>query len=154
MRFQGGYIDKEVDDFFDFFAGGLVGLKGYSYYSIDGPEMAIGTVTYRFPLVRNLNFKIVNWYLDKIYLGAFYQYGNAWDKQQRLVKDFKSDVGVQLRLETFSWYMFPTSIFFEAAYPLETNVYQDIRYEKDWKFYFGVLFDFDLRFDKKLRRIL
>jgi hypothetical protein len=50
--------------------------------------------------------------------------------------------------------MFPTRIFVEAAYPLKKNVYQDIRYEKDWKFYFGVLFDFDLRFDKKLRRLL
>ncbi|MEJ2537509.1 MAG: BamA/TamA family outer membrane protein, partial [Calditrichia bacterium] len=151
---QGGYIDKKVDDYFNFFAGGLVGLKGYSYFSIDGPEMAIGTVTYRFPLVRNLNFRIVNWYLDKIYLGAFYQYGNAWEKNAATLKDFKSDVGVQLRIETFSWYMFPTRIFVEAAYPLKKNVYQDIRYEKDWKFYFGVLFDFDLRFDKKLRRLL
>jgi Tol biopolymer transport system component len=154
FRMQGGYIDKKVDDYFNFFAGGLVGLKGYSYFSIDGPEMAIGTVTYRFPLVRNLNFRIVNWYLDKIYLGAFYQYGNAWEKNAATLKDFKSDVGVQLRIETFSWYMFPTRIFFEAAYPLKENIYQDIRYEKDWKFYFGVLFDFDLRFDKKLRRLL
>ena len=78
----------------------------------------------------------------------------AWEKNAATLKDFKSDVGVQLRIETFSWYMFPTRIFVEAAYPLKKNVYQDIRYEKDWKFYFGVLFDFDLRFDKKLRRLL
>ncbi|MFZ0390201.1 MAG: BamA/TamA family outer membrane protein, partial [Calditrichia bacterium] len=56
MRLQGGYIDHSVDDFFHNFAGGLVGLKGYSYYSISGRSLAIGTLTYRMPLVRNLNF--------------------------------------------------------------------------------------------------
>ena len=121
--------------------------------------MAIGTVTYRFPLARNLNFNIFNWYLDKIYLGTFYQYGNAWSSSSLDLGDFKSDIGIQLRLESFSWYMFPTRIFFEAAYPLESTRYQSIEsqqitdYKQEWRFYFGVLFDFDIRFDQLLRRI-
>ncbi len=151
LRLQSGFIDKPVDDFFNFFAGGLVGLKGYSYYSIEGRAMSIGTVTYRFPLVRNLNWQIVNWYLDKIYLGAFYQYGDAWDPDHFALRNFKSDVGIQVRLETFSWYMFPTRIFFEAAYPLVENYHHSIEYKQEWKFYLGILFDFDLRFEKKLR---
>ncbi len=153
LRLQGGYIDRNVDDFFNFFAGGFVGLKGYSYYSIGGSQMAIGTLSYRFPLVRNLNLNLFNWYLDKIYLGGFYQLGNAWSDPGLNLEDFRSDVGVQLRFESFSWYMFPTRIFVEAAYPLNTIVYQDITYPKQWKFYFGILFDFDIRFDKILRRI-
>ncbi len=157
LRFQGGYIDQPVDDFFHLFAGGLVGLKGYSYFSIEGRKMAIGSVTYRMPLVRNLNWQLLSWHLDKIYLGAFYQYGNAWSSDKPEWDDFKSDVGVQLRLETFSWYMFPTRIFFEAAYPLKEHRIIDqsgkpVVYKKDWKFYFGVLFDFDLRFDKVMRK--
>ncbi|MCK4892609.1 MAG: hypothetical protein KAT07_01515, partial [Calditrichia bacterium] len=61
-------------------------------------------------------------------------------------------------LESFSWYFFPTRIFFEAAYPLESTRYQSIEtdlvtdYQQQWRFYFGVLFDFDIRFDKQLRR--
>ncbi|MFZ0389300.1 MAG: hypothetical protein WAN36_02490, partial [Calditrichia bacterium] len=98
------------------------------------------------------NFQILSWYLDKIYIGAFYQYGNAWEKWAGW-DDFKSDVGVQLRLETFSWYMFPTRIFFEAAYPLKETAHQEINYKQDWKFYFGILFDFDLRFDKLSRKL-
>ena len=158
VRLQGGYIDQDVNDFFYFFAGGFVGLKGFSYYSIGGKQMAIGTVTYRFPLARNLNLNIFNWYLDKIYLGAFYQYGNAWSTPELDLRDFKSNVGIQLRLESFSWYFFPTRIFFEAAYPLESTRYQSIEtdlvtdYQQQWRFYFGVLFDFDIRFDKQLRR--
>ncbi|UCF65563.1 MAG: PD40 domain-containing protein [bacterium] len=159
VRLQGGYIDQDVNDFFYFFAGGFVGMKGFSYYSIGGKQMAIGTVTYRFPLARNLNLNIFNWYLDKIYLGTFYQYGNAWSSSSLDLGDFKSDIGIQLRLESFSWYMFPTRIFFEAAYPLESTRYQSIEteqvteYKQDWRFYFGVLFDFDIRFDQLLRRI-
>ncbi len=153
LRLQSGYIDQPVDDFFNFFAGGLVGLKGYSYYSIEGRAMSIGTITYRFPLVRHLNWQLVNWYLDKIYLGAFYQYGDAWDPNHFTLRSFKSDVGVQVRLETFSWYMFPTRIFFEAAYPLKENYHHSIEYKQQWKFYLGILFDFDLRFEKKLRYV-
>ncbi len=154
LRLQGGYIDKPVDDFFNFFAGSLVGLKGYSYYSIEGRKMAIGSVTYRMPLVRNLNFQIFNWYLDKIYIGGFYQYGDAWNDGGPTFENFKSDVGFQIRLETFSWYMFPTRIFFEAAYPLKENQNRKIEYQQDWKFYLGILFDFDLRTDHKRFRKL
>ncbi len=151
MRFQGGSIDRPVDDFFYFFAGGLVGLKGYPFYSIEGRHMAILSATYRFPLVRNLNWQIFSWYLDKIYLGAFYQYGNAWSEAEVNFDRFKQDVGFQVRLETFSWYMFPTRIFFEVAYPLQTQYLKEIEYPRDVRYYFGVLFDFDLRYDKKLR---
>ena len=115
--------------------------------------MAIGTFTYRMPLVRNMNYQIFNWYLDKIYLGALYQFGNAWESKDPTFSGFKSDVGVQLRLESFSWYMFPTRIFFEAVYPLVQTEYNEISYNKEWRFYFGILFDFDLRFDKKFRSI-
>jgi Tol biopolymer transport system component len=152
-RFQGGYIDKDVDDFFHFFAGGLIGLKGYSFYSVGGSKMAIGTLTYRMPLIRNMNFQIFNWYLDKIYLGALYQFGDAWESKDPTFSGFKSDVGVQVRLETFSWYMFPTRIFFEAVYPLVQTEYNDVSYNKEWRYYFGILFDFDLRFDKKFRSL-
>jgi hypothetical protein len=100
-----------------------------------------------------------NWHLEKIYLGTFYQYGNAWSQSGFDLGDFKSDVGIQLRLESFSWYMFPTRIFFEAAYPLESTDFIDlesdvvVNYSQDWRFYFGILFDFDIRVDKRLRRI-
>jgi hypothetical protein len=152
LRFQGGLIDEPVDDFFHFFAGGLIGLKGYPFYSIEGSRLAIGSVTYRLPLVRNINEQILNVYFDKIYIGAFYQFGNAWSGEADL-DNFKSDIGFQIRLDTFSWYLFPTRIFFEAAYPLEEhfNEISEITYEKDWKFYLGILFDFDLRLENKLR---
>lgn len=151
LRLQGGLIDAPVDSFFHFFGGGLVGLKGYPFYSIEGRRMALGSVTYRLPLVRNLNTEFLNVYFDKLYLGGFFQYGNAWSRGGVDFNDFLSDVGIQLRLDTFSWYFFPTRIFVEAAYPLKEHINQGVRYPQEWKFYAGVLFDFDLRLEKRRR---
>ncbi len=149
LRFQGGYIDSEVDSFFHFFSGGIVGLKGYPFYSVEGRHQAIGTATYRLPLLRNINKRILNLHFDKLFLGAFYQYGNAWSESGIDFDDFLSNAGVQLRLDTFSWYLFPTRIFFEAAYPFQEHFNQAVNYPQEWKFYFGVLFDFDLRLEKR-----
>ena len=149
LRAQAGFIDTEVDSFFHFFAGGLVGLKGYPFYSIEGRKLAVGTATYRFPLLRNINKQFLNLHFDKLYLGGFVQAGNAWSAGDIEFDNFLTDVGVQLRLDTFSWYFFPTKIFFEAAYPLKEQINQGVRYPQEWKYYFGVLFDFDLRLEKR-----
>lgn len=148
LRAQGGYTSTKVDSFFNFFAGGIVGLKGYPFYSIEGRHMVIGTATYRLPLWRNINKRFLNLYFDKLYLSGFYQYGGATSRSSFTSDDFLSDVGVQLRLDTYSWYLFPTRIFVEAAYPLQEHTNQDVVYPREWKFYVGVLFDFDLRLER------
>ncbi len=149
LRVQLGYIDRPVDSFFYFFGGGLVGLKGYPYYSIEGRNLFIGTAIYRFPVSRRLNLEIAQVHFNKIYLGALFQYGNAWTGRNIPWQDFRSNVGVQVRLDAFSWYLFPTRVFFEAVYPLQEHEYRGVRYPKKWKFYLGILFDFDLRFDRR-----
>ncbi|MCB0275640.1 MAG: PD40 domain-containing protein [Calditrichaeota bacterium] len=154
LRLQGGFIDTEVDSFFHFFAGGLVGLKGYPFYSIEGTRMAVGTATYRFPLIRDINKQIGNVFLGSVFLGGFYQYGYAWRGNELPTDDFLSTAGVQLRLNTYSWYFFPTQIFAEAAYPLKEQINQGVTYPQEWKFYLGVLFDFDLRLEKRGLRLL
>jgi hypothetical protein len=44
----GSILGPPVDEFFDFYAGGLVGMKGYPFYAIGGNEMAAFGI-YRFP---------------------------------------------------------------------------------------------------------
>jgi hypothetical protein len=145
LRMRAGYIDRKVDDFFNLFAGGLLGMKGYSYFSIEGTKKLIGSVTYRFPIVNHIDWKLYNIYFNKLYFGIFYDYGNAWVEDDIDFSRFKGDIGFQLRLETFSNYLFPTRFFFEAAYPLDEISNADVVYEKKWRYYFGVLFEFDLR---------
>jgi len=91
-------------------------------------------------------------YFDKLY-GEFHaDYGNAWNGLPN-IRDFKKDVGFELRLEAFSWYGFPTDVFFNGTYGLDSfqlsnavDTFQNSRrpfYGHEWRFYFGVLFGFD-----------
>ncbi len=145
VRLRAGYIDRPVDDFFHLFAGGLIGMKGYSYFSIGGTKKLIGTVTYRFPIFNNIDWQMFNIYFDKLYFGMFYDYGNAWTDDKIDFAEFKRGIGFQLRLDTFSNYLFPTRIFWEAVYPVDKLYFKNVTYDNDWRYYFGILFEFDIR---------
>jgi outer membrane protein assembly factor BamA len=145
VRVQAGYIDRPVDDFFFLWAGGLVGMKGYSYFSLGGTRKLISTFTYRFPIFDNINMQLFNLYFDKLYLGVFYDYGNAWVGEGIYPENFKDDIGIQLRLDAFSNYLFPTKVFWEAVYPLDELYVYNVNYDNSWRFYFGILFEFDIR---------
>ncbi len=153
---DGGTIfGPQVPDFFDFYAGGLVGMKGYPFYSLGGNEITTVNAAYRYPLWENIDFKIFQLYLDKLY-GEFHaDYGNAWNGLPN-IRDFKRDVGFELRLEAFSWYAYPTRFFFNGTYGLDTfsltKNSSTVTYGKEWRFYFGVLFGFD--FSNNMNRFL
>jgi hypothetical protein len=150
LSFRGGTIlGPAVDDYFDFYAGGLIGMKGYPYYAIGGNEVAMMGVNYRFPLVQNIDFRFLPFYFDKLYASVYADVGNAWTGSSPGLKELKRDVGVQLRLESFSFYSYPTRIFFDATYGFDRfdhyvrSVNQTVTYGKEWRFYFGILFGFD-----------
>ena len=136
-----------VEDFYNFYVSGMPGMKGYPFYSLGGGRMAAINVTYRLPIFSKIDTRISPMYLDKLYLSVYGDYGNAWNGSDVKMSDFKSDVGMQLRLQATSFYVFPTSIFFDAAYGFNefTQVYQGtpVTYGKEWNFYFGMLFGFD-----------
>jgi len=146
----GTILGPPVDPFFDFYAGGMVGMKGYPFYSLGGNEMLAFGLSYRFPIINNIDLRVFQVYFDKLYASVYADIGNAWTGSVPAADDFKKDVGMQLRLETFSFYAFPTRIFFDAAYGLDRfsrtipNVNQTVAYGKEWNFYFGILFGFDL----------
>ncbi len=146
----GSILGPSVDNFFDFYIGGLNGMKGYPFYSLGGNEYFHTNLTYRFPIVEKIDLRIFHFYFDKLY-GAFYgDVGNAWTGGGMKEMKFKRDVGCELRLESFSWYSFPTRIFFNASYGLDKfdRLVRDgkeiVTYGKEWRIYFGVLFGFDL----------
>ncbi|MGA9117418.1 MAG: LpqB family beta-propeller domain-containing protein [Bacteroidota bacterium] len=151
VRVKGGSIlGPPVDDFFDFYAGGLLGMRGYPYYSLGGNEMLQAGLEYRFPLARNLDVRLLHVYFDKLYASFFTDVGHAWSGKMPPLRSFKTDAGAELRLETFSWYAYPTRIFLSAAYGMDgferlvESRNQTVRYGKEWRFYLGILFGFDL----------
>ena len=149
LRVRGGTIlNGPVDDFFNFYAGGVIGMQGYTFYALGGNHVAAATLTYRFPIVESIGWKLGHVVFDKLYASVFADAGDAWTKEKRFLDDLKRDVGFEVRLQSFSFYMYPTSIFFSGAYGLDQFARQfgnrDITYGKEWRFYFGILFGFDL----------
>lgn len=162
--------ERTPDDYFNFFGGGFPGMKGYSYYALEGQNMAILNLNYRFPIIKSLDLEFLHLRFDKLYGSVFADIGNLWDNSSpsnafkdistgksnlnsqksyggydydRLKdswKDFKIDVGYQLRASLFSFFGYPTALEFSAAYGLtEFDTLVDVDpvsgIEKDRLFY-------------------
>ena len=147
FHLQAGWIDRPIHEFFNFFAGGLVGLRGYPFYSIEGRKMIVARTAYRFPIFNNMNLRLFHILFDKFYLGAFFDYGNAFDEDALQLSDFKKTAGAEVRLDLFSFYNFPTKIFFNAAYGIDTykkteTDNSELIYGKEWRYYLGISFGY------------
>ncbi|MBI5402344.1 MAG: PD40 domain-containing protein [Ignavibacteriae bacterium] len=138
----------QVDEFYSFYASGLPGMKGYPFYALGGGRLFTANLTYRFPILSKIDMRISPFYLDKLYFGVYGDWGNAWDEKDVKLNQFKKDIGAELRLQMFSAYAFPTSLFFNAAYGFDsfTKNFQgkNVTYGKEVRYYFGMLFGFDL----------
>jgi len=145
----GSILGPPVDDFFNFYAGGLIGMRGYPYYAIGGNTLAIAGLTYRIPLVSSMDLRFLQFYFDKLYLSVNADIGNAWTGTRPRLSEFKTDAGVELRLESFSFYAYPTRIFFNASYGFNRfttaipSQRGEVTYGREWRFYLGILFGFD-----------
>ena len=147
-------LKKGVDDFFDAYAGGFIGMRGYPYYSLGGSDLAVLSAAYRFPLWTSINFRFLQFYFTKLYGSVFADVGDAWtpltgwNGAAPPVGDWKKDAGLELRLEAFSFYQYPTRIFFAGAYGFDrfTRTFNNVNvtYGREWRFYVGVLFGFEL----------
>ena len=152
----GSILGETMPDFFDFYLGGLIGMKAYPFYAVSGNELAWLNFTYRFPLFRNIDTKVGHLYIDKIFLSFSGDIGNAWNQKATKLNDFKKGVGAEIRIQLNSYYLFPTSLFFNASYgfdQFERNVNDEVvKYGKEWNFYGGILFGFEiLNFNKSSR---
>jgi Tol biopolymer transport system component len=143
LRLYGSVIDRTVDDFFWIYAGGRDGIRGYTYYSLGGKKAAIGSLTYRFPIWRNINQQVLHLYFRDLYAATFFEAANAWSTE--------GFVGFEVRLSLGSYYLYPTAISWVSAYALDTveNVLPGtfpvvIRQDQGWSHYFSLGFTFDM----------
>ncbi len=149
-QLRGGTIfGPPVDNFFNFYIGGLAGMKGYTFYSLGGNEFGMANLTYRFPIVEDIDQRFLHIIFNHLYGAVYGDIGTAWTGGGPEGKKYKRDAGVELRLEAFSYYAFPTRIFFNATYGFDRfdyfmdNTKTYVNYGKEWAFHFGVLFGFD-----------
>ena len=140
---QLGWIsNNNVDSFFHFYLGGMPGLKGYPFYSIQGTKSSLLDLTFRIPIFMERHYK-VNWIiLQNSTLGLVMQAGDAWTDNM----DIKKSIGIQWRLNGFSFFNFPTAIEVEYHQPVdnfEREINDEtIKYGENGRTYVKVLFDF------------
>ncbi len=147
-QFRAGTIfGPPVPDFFDFYLGGLVGMKSYPFYAISGNEVGWVNITYRMPVFKHIDSRLGHLYFDKLYFSVYGDYGNAWTGGEPNFSDFKKGAGFELRLKMISFYIFPTSLFFNASYSFDKVRRKTLgsfaTYGKEWRLYGGILFDFN-----------
>ncbi len=142
----GAILGPTVPDFFDYYLGGIIGMKGFPFYSVSGNKLLWLNAGYRFPVWKNIDKTIGQIYIDNIYFSVFGDIGNAWNGNFPSVKDFKKGAGAEIRIKMNSFYIFPTSLFFSTAYSFDgyTKVIrgETVSYGKRFEFYGGILFDF------------
>ena len=143
IKGQAGWIsNNDVDSFFHFYMGGMPGIKGYPFYSIQGTKSGLLDITMRLPIFMERHFKL-NWLiLQNSTLGFIMQAGDAWTDEMAI----KKSIGIQWRLNGFSFFNFPTAIEAEYHHPLnkfERIINEEtIEYGDKGRTYFKVLFDF------------
>lgn len=141
----GMITNTEVDSFFNFFAGGLNGLKGYPFYSIEGNSMALISTTLRVPIFKEKHFPLGWMIIQNSTFGIITQIGDAWD-QKTENPSWNRSAGIQFRINGFSFYNFPTAIgleFHRGMDTFERKIENNIlTYGNDQRFYLTVLFGF------------
>lgn len=140
---QLGWIsNNNVDSFFHFYLGGMPGLKGYPFYSIQGTKSSLLDLTFRVPVFMERHYKF-NWIiLQNSTIGLVMQAGDAWTDDMSI----KKSIGIQWRLNGFSFFNFPTAIEVEYHHPMdnfEREINDEaIKYGENGRTYVKVLFDF------------
>ncbi|MEW5945869.1 MAG: hypothetical protein AB1742_06685 [bacterium] len=135
LSLQGGALDQTTNYYY-FDAGSMSRLRGYPPGERTGNVFLVGSATFRFPVLENIDRKIINVYFQRLYLGVFYDYGDAWQYRVPGSRDFASDAGVEFRLKGYTFYTTPTNFTWTLARPLDREE------GNDWRNYLSVSFSF------------
>ncbi|MDD3095488.1 MAG: hypothetical protein PHD63_04515, partial [Candidatus Marinimicrobia bacterium] len=142
---MGMMFNTEIDSFFNYYAGGLPGLKGYPFYTIEGSHKFILTSTLRFPISKKLGLNLEPFFFENLYLGIYHQIGDAWT-WGKSAPSWKQDIGLEARIGGHSWYGFPLALSFDLVYALNEIRYDEFDVSKtighNFRFYWTILFDF------------
>ncbi len=138
QNLQLGYLsNKEIDDFFYYFGGGLTGLRGYTFYDkkLSGTELCLFTNTIRVPVFLEKNYKFLNLLIQNLSFNYAFQAGLADNCNNDGCGDLFYSNGFEVRLNGSSFYSFPFALSYEIHRPLFENEYSN-------KHYIKLLFEF------------
>ena len=120
-------------------------MKGYPFYSIEGKSIAIATGTLRVPVFREKHIPLGWFIMQNSTLGFIGQIGDAWS-QSIDEPNWLRSVGIQWRINGFSFYNFTTAIGLELHQGLDRFRRQinnkSVTYGQEQRFYLTILFGF------------
>lgn len=135
----------EVDEFYDHYAGGWIGLKGYPFFAIHGRTMALAELRVNQLIAEDIAWGAGLVSLRNLALMPYVQSGSAWNDSP----DWVSNVGLQLKFDTYG----PMKLVIDAAWPLNTvkresttpgGQQQTVIYSPEWRWYLSLMYDFEL----------
>lgn len=134
-KIEPGYSLGELPDALKF---SLEALKSFASPTTLGNFKLSGQVSIAFPLVRELDYAVLNLLIvDELWGTPFVRAGQTWAKPQEVVfdaKQFKIEAGFELTVKTKSLFGLPLELTVGFAYPL-----QGFEGEKRGKIYFASL---------------
>lgn len=144
LNLVGGMMfNTEIDSFFNYYAGGMPGLRGYPFYTIEGARKVVLTSGLRFPVSKRLGLNLEPFSFEYLYMGLYHQIGDAWTKGS---PSWKQDIGLEARIGGHSWYDFPLAMRFDLVYALNKIQYDEFDATRtvghNFRFYWTILFDF------------
>tara|TARA_S200000501_G_scaffold98676_1_gene92013 strand:- start:13287 stop:16247 length:2961 start_codon:yes stop_codon:yes gene_type:complete len=148
IKAETGWMSNDsADSFFYFYLGGMPGLKGYPFYSIQGTKKILAELSFRVPVFSQKQIDLLPINIQNCTIATVFQFGDSWVNDNKF--SWKKSVGIQWRLNGYSFYNFPTAIEAEVYQPLnivkvrsDYEPEQVTKYDKEPRFYFKVLFEF------------
>ena len=124
QKFDLGYVsNKNIDDFFYYFGGGLTGLRGYTFYDrkISGTELYLLTNAIRIPIFLEKSYGVLNFIIQNASINYILQSGIAQKCNQDECGTFYHSNGIEFRLNGSSFYSFPFALSYQVHRPFASD---------------------------------
>ncbi len=150
------YLNSPDDFFYLDYTGGLSGMMSYPYFALGGQRTFFSRVSLLKPVLTSINRQLNAYTLDKVFGHLFFETGNGWGGPLNIGNNLKTGLGAELRFSFNSYYLFPMKFFVNSTYGLNrfdvtlpsdfisTSGVERIQYGREFLFYFGLTFDFDV----------
>lgn len=151
------YLNKPDNYFYMDYAGGLVGMRSYPFFALGGRQTFFTRASILHPLLTGINRQFNSATFDKMFAHLFIEAGNGWGGPLNIGNDVKTGLGAELRVSMNTYYLFPMKFFVNTTYGLNrydvtlpgefitASGVQSVEYGREFLFYFGLTFDFDIR---------
>jgi WD40 repeat protein len=149
------YLNSNSEYFYLDYIGGYTGMRSYPFFALGGNTTAFAELSGYLPIWDRINRQYGRFTINSVWMRGFLEAGNGWRGPLGISNSPKTGAGAELRVSTNSYYLFPSKFFISTAYGFDRFSLNlpsgfvgtdagNVTYGREWLFYFGLLFDFEL----------